>query len=425
MSHVVLLESSRAGIQVFEIAQRKGIRTTLITSGKFDWLYPEPERQRLHALATEVVRVGDSQDAVQVAAALRDCHRRRPVDAVFSTLQMCVYPAAEAAHAVGLRGTRLEGIRNARDKARCRELLAAHGVASVKHALVRDVDRALAALQEIGYPAIIKPTTGVAKLLTAIVQGPQDVVAHFEQAERERTGLIDGLTYDVGLEFIVEQLAVGPLFSIEVGIGEQGEWMPLAIVRRKTARTNAILELGSTIPSGLSDDEYERAANYAKQVAQALGLGVGMYHVEFIFTLDGPLLVEVNPRIAGGTIPDLIRTATDVNLFEVLLDIHLGKRIGLGRLLAHTACSQTYLCAADDCVVREDLPTDWFERFRHRIVTGRCDIAPGKQLRAHRNNFGAYGIFSVTAPSYESAREQARQVHGEIMSTLELELLEE
>jgi biotin carboxylase len=425
MSHVVLLESSRAGIQVFEIALRKGIRTTLVTSGKFDWLYPESERQRLHALATEVVHVGDSQDAAQVEAALRDCHRRHPVDAVFSTLQMCVYPAAAAAHAAGLRGTRLEGIRNARDKARCRELLAAHGVASVRHALVHDVDRALAALKDVGYPAIIKPTTGVAKLLTTIVHGPQDVIAHFEQAERERDALIDGLTYDVGFEFIVEQLAVGPLFSIEAGIGEQGEWMPLAIVRRKTARANAILELGSTIPSGLSDDEYERAADYAHQVARALGLGVGMFHIEFIFTREGPRLVEVNPRIAGGTIPDLIRTATNVNLFEVLLDIHLGKYIGLRRLSAHTACSQTYLCAADDCTVRPDLPADWFEQFRGRIVTGRSDIAPGKQLKAHRNNFGAYGIFSVTAPSYESAREEARRVHGEIMSALELELLEE
>ena len=425
MSHVVLLESSRAGIQVLEIALRKRVRVTLITSGKFDWLYPGAERQRLHALAAEVVHVDDSQDAAQVEAALRACHLRHPVDAVFSTLQMCVYPAAEAAHAAGLCGTDLDGIRNARDKARCRELLAAHGVASVRHALVGDVDRALAALRDIGYPAIIKPTTGVAKLLTTIVHCPEDVVAHFAQAGVERAGLVDGLTYDVGLEFIIEQLAVGPLFSIEVGIGKHDEWMPLAIVRRKTARSNAIIELGSTMPSGLGDDEYERAAAYAHQVAVALGLGIGMFHVEFIYTRNGPLLVEVNPRIAGGTIPDLIRTATDVNLFEVLLDIHLGKRIGLRRLAAHTACSQTYLCSASDCTVREDLPSDWFEQFRGRIVAGRSDIAPGKQLKAHRNNFGAYGIFSVTAPSYETAREEARRVHGDIMCALELELLEE
>lgn len=425
MSHVVLLESSRAGIQVFELASRKGVRATLITSGKFDWLLPESERDRLHGLATEVIRVADSQDAKQVEAALRSCHHRHPVDAVFSTLQMCVFPAAEAAQAAGLCGMRLDGICNARDKARCRELLATHGVASVRHALVRDVDAALAALERIGYPAIIKPSTGVAKMLTTIVQGPEEVVEHFCRAAAEHAGLVEGLAFDVGLEFLVEQLAIGPLFSIEVGISDHGEWMPLAIVRRKTARRNVILELGSTMPSGLSDHEYETAASYAQQVSTALGLGAGMYHMEFIYTREGPLLVEVNPRIAGGTIPDLIRTSTGVNLFEVLLDIHLGQRIGLRRLEPHIACSQTYLCAASDCTVREDLPYDWFEQFRDRIVTGRSDIVPGKQLKAHRNNFGAYGIFSVTAPSYETAREAARQVHGEIMSALALELLEE
>ncbi|WP_431825855.1 hypothetical protein [Burkholderia sp. F1] len=38
---------------------------------------------------------------------------------------------------------------------------------------------------------------------------------------------------------------------------------------------------------------------------RALGLDIGMFHMEFIHTEQGPRQIEVNLRIAGGTIPDL------------------------------------------------------------------------------------------------------------------------
>ncbi|GAB3260441.1 ATP-grasp domain-containing protein [Chitinimonas naiadis] len=424
MSHLVFIESTRAGIQMFDIARRLGVRTTLLTSGKFDWLYPPADRQRLHALADQVITIADTQCVDDIAMALRRCHTQHPVSAVLSTLQMCTLPAAEAARLAGLRGTRVEGIRNARDKPQCRRLLAAIGIPSVAHAVVRDTQQALAELEHIGYPAIIKPITGLGKCLTTIVHKPEDVAPHFDQAVAGHSALASGLQQDVGLEFLVESLAEGPLYSIEVGIGDHDEWMPLAIVRRKTARHNPVLELGSTMPSGLSDAQQQEAADYARRVAQALGLGIGLFHVEFIYTAQGPRLVEVNPRIAGGSIPDLIHTATGVNLFEVLLRIFLGERLGLNQLPTHIACSQTYLCALKDCTIREDLPIDWLDRFRSRNVAGRTEIWAGRRLKAHDTNFDAYGMVSVTAPSYQLAVDYANTVHGDIMKMLDVALVE-
>ncbi|KVT60150.1 ATP-grasp domain-containing protein [Burkholderia ubonensis] len=424
MSHVAILETTRTGIQIFDIARMHGIRTTFITSGKFDGLYPTEERDRLHKLASEVIHVADSHDVEQVASALRASHARHAIDAVFSCLALCAFPAAEAAYAVGLRGTNPVGVQNARTKSRCRELLQSHGIPSVGHAVVRTVEQAFDALTSIGYPAIIKPVTGVAKFLTTLVRQPDDVKRHFAEATANYAGLDDYLRNDVALEFIVEELAIGPLYSLEVGMSERDEWMPLAIVRRKTARSNPVLEVGSTMPSGLDDIQYQAVSDYGRRVMRALELDIGMFHMEFIYTEQGPRLIEVNPRIAGGTIPDLIHTATGVNLFDVLLKIYLGEGVGLGRLPTHVACSQTYLCAERDCVVKENLSTDWFEPFRDRIVAGRADIWPGRKLTAHSNNFGAYGMVSVTAPSYELAIEKASSVHRDIMNTLDLALLE-
>ncbi|WP_321887636.1 ATP-grasp domain-containing protein [Paraburkholderia bannensis] len=424
MSHVAILETTRTGIQLFAIARERGVRTTFITSGKFDSLYPAGERDRLYSLSSEVIHVADSQNVDLVASALRVCHAQHPIDAVFSCLALCAFPAAEAAFAAGLRGTSPIGVQNARTKPLCRALLQAHGIPSLAYAVVHTVDQAFDALESIGYPAIIKPVTGVAKFLTSIVQTPRDVERHFAESKASYVGLNDYLRKDVALEFIVEELAVGPLYSLEVGVSEVDEWMPLAIVRRKTARINPVLEVGSTIPSGLDEIQYRTVSEYGRRIMQALQLDIGIFHMEFIYTEHGPRLIEVNPRIAGGTIPDLVRTATGVNLFEILLKIYLGDKVGVDRLRTHLACSQTYLCAEKDCIVDENLSSDWFERFRDQIIDGRADIRAGQKLNAHSNNFGAYGVVSVTAQSYELAVEKASSVHRDIMSTLNLALLE-
>jgi biotin carboxylase len=349
---------------------------------------------------------------------------RHPIDAVLSTLHQFVEPAALAARRLGVRAVSPEGIRAARDKARCREILREHQIPSARHAVVRSVEDARAALREIGYPAILKPTTGVGKVLTTIVHDEPEVIEHFANAARSYDELRPGVKAEITLEFVLEELIRGPLYSLELGVSAHGEYAPFAIPKRKVGKHNAILELGSTTPGDLSDAEYDAAAEYGIRVVKALGLDLGIFHLEFIYAADGPRLVEVNPRIAGGALPDLIRAATGEDLFEYLIRIYAGEHLRVGRLPSTAATSHTYIAALEDCVVRDDLPPDWFEPFKPRIISGSVDVVAGQRLRRMDGNYDLYGVVRVTAEDYAAAIRRTEELRREVEAQLGIKLVE-
>jgi formate-dependent phosphoribosylglycinamide formyltransferase (GAR transformylase) len=424
MSHLVFVEITRPGIQALEQAVRRGHTVTRLTSHKFDWLLRPEDHEALGQLGCTTLTIGDSQNADRVEEGLRECLKREPVDAVLSVLHQCVTPAAIAAHRLGLRATSAQGVLNARDKGRCRDLLREHRIPSVRHRVADSADEARAFAAEIGYPVIVKPATGMAKVLASIVEDEAALLRYFEHVAQRRDSLERGVKEELNEHFIVEELAQGPLYSIELAADTRGNWAALTIIKRKTGRRNAVLEMGSTVPSDLDDVRYDQAERYAISVAKVLGLDLGIFHVEFIMTLDGPRLVEVNPRIAGGAIPDLVRTATGVNLFELLVRLYEGEPLPMKRLPCVAAASHTFLTARDDCVVRADLAPDWFEAYRPRLHSGYADIRPGQALRRMDGNYDVYGVVRVTAPSYGQAVVECEELRREIEQTLQIPLVE-
>jgi biotin carboxylase len=424
MAHLVFVESTRPGIRALEVAKQLGHDVTYVTAHQMDWLFREVDQANLRRHADRVIEVSDSHDPDVLTVALRALAAIQPIDAVLSTLHQFVEPCAIAARRLGVRGTSVEGIHNARDKARCRDILHQRNIPSVRHAVVRSAEEALAALRDIGYPAILKPTTGVGKVLTTMVHDEAEVREHFAHAGRAYDELRAGVRAEITLEFVLEQFAQGPLYSIELGVSAHGEHVAFAILKRKVGKHNPVLELGSTIPGDLSDAEYDTATAYATEVVQALGLDLGIFHIEMIYTAQGPRLVEVNPRIAGGAIPDLVRTATGGDLFEYLIKIYAGQPIGISRLTCTGATSHTFLAAFADCVVRPDLPVDWFEPFRTRIASGSADIAPGQALRRMDGNYDLYGVVRVTAADYAAAVRATEQLRLDVEAQLGVKLVE-
>ncbi len=424
MSHLVFVEITRPGIQAIEQAVLQGHKVTRLTSHKFDWLLRQEDFQTLTRLGCATLSIADSQHAQSVEAGLRECLRNGPIDAVLSVLHQCVAPACFAARTLGLRATSANGVLNARDKGRCRDMLAERQIASVRYKTAANADEALEAADAIGYPVIIKPATGMGKVLTAIVRDKNALLLHFEQSVQKRDALERGIKDELNEQFIVEEVAQGPLYSAEIAADLHGNWSALTIVKRKTGLLNPVLEMGSTVPSGLDTAQYAQAERYAISVTKALGLDLGIFHLEFIMTADGPRLVEVNPRIAGGAIPDLVRTATGVNLFEILVRLFNGEPLPIERLPHIAAASHTFLTARQDCVVRADLAPNWFDTFLPRLHSGYADISPGQKLRGMDGNYDVYGVVRISAPTFEEATAQCEALRCEIAQLLQVQLTE-
>ena len=97
--------------------------------------------------------------------------------------------------------------------------------------------------------------------------------------------------------FLVKEVAVGPLYSVEVATDGRS--------RNK---------LGSTMPTGLSPQGQRELGDYLVQICAALGLNLGIFHAEAILTEDGFRLMGEPParrsrsrRDPGGDGPEPLR----------------------------------------------------------------------------------------------------------------------
>ena len=414
MTHVAMIESTSPGVHAFEAAQRRGYRTTFVRSrGAHEVLYQGALADRVFGAADEIIEVTDSADEAVLERALRDLHARHPIDAVITTWQASVVPLAHAARNLGLRFTDERAARFGAQKDLGRQRLVEAGVPSIAFAMVHDRAGARAASERIGFPLVVKPTCGVGKLFTQIVRDPaqlDEAVRAYEEDRRTAPSVLQR-GFDHGL--LLEEHMQGRMVSAEVGVSGGAPFV-IAVTARRRARHNEILELGSTMPAPLSDDDEAATRAYALDVTRAFGLDVGMFHVEIMLTPNGPRLIELNPRIAGGSLPQALGRSLGASLFDLLLDIHLGLPLRLPTAPPIPLAMIRFASRDGGVVAPHDL--GWLADYEANLVELSFTAKPGQVVPAATGNLDYFGTMMIRAET--AARADA--IADEILDRLSL-----
>ncbi|MFI5661926.1 acetyl-CoA carboxylase biotin carboxylase subunit family protein [Streptomyces sp. NPDC051684] len=419
------METSGSGVNAIEYAKQAGHTVTYLYSTLYDFTASPDQRKLARKLADHALEVHDMSSTESLLEAVHAAGiRTSDVDAVLSTLAFCAAQAAQLADRIGARGTPLPAVTAARDKGRCREVLRDAGIPSLEFRVVRSRQEALSAAAEIGYPVIIKPVLGVAKAATTIVRTPDEVNAHFAGLTDSLQGMATGMSAHIDERFIVEQLAIGDLCSVEVA-AVNGTFVPLATTLQKTGAHNPVLELGCTTPADFPPAQQKELEEYAVKVCRALGLDLGIFHTEVMHTAAGFRLTEVNPRMAGGALPETVNAVADRNMFEILVDLYAGEAAPPEPLRLDGAASHSVLGAATPAAVSEDLPPDWFRAFEDRLHSGWAHVEPGGILIAMQGNFDRFGMIRAVAENADAARAACGAVKTDIERELGVPLVAE
>ncbi|WP_197995983.1 ATP-grasp domain-containing protein [Streptomyces buecherae] len=346
------------------------------------------------------------------------------VDAVLSTLSYGAQAAADLAARIGARGTSPAGTLAARDKGECRRILRAREVPSVGCRVVTDAAEALEAAKTIGYPVIVKPVLGIGKAVTSIAHDPSAVRAHFAAAVTARDGLTEGMARQLDERYLVEELVPGDLYSVEVA-ASGGCLVPLVWASRKVSQENPVLELGCTVPSGLSTADEAALGRYAVEVCRALGLDLGIFHVEVMHTPSSFRLIEVNPRLTGGSLPDTISAVAGVDIFALLVDLFLGRPLPDDPLPLEGSASHSFLAASQKSTVPAHLPDDWATPFLGRLHSGYAQVRAGDVVPPMRTNFDSFGMLRALARTPAEAEAACSAVKADIEGLFGFTLLAE
>jgi biotin carboxylase len=299
-----MVESNTTGTgRMFAVAARaRGLRPVLLAR--------RPERYPWVAEDGVEAARADTTDAESVVAVARATAGPAGVAGVVTSSEYFVAVAARAARRLRLPGADPVAMDRCRDKRRQRAALAGAGVPVPAGAAAGSPQEAAAAGSAIGFPVVVKPPDGTGSRGVRLCRNAAEVAAH--TAALLATGQ-DERGHPSLPAVLVEEYVDGPEFSVETFGADV-----VGMTAKHLGPLPSFVETGHDFPAPL------RAGAVAQAAIAALGLGFGPAHTEIRLGAGGPVVIEVNARLAGGRIPTLVRLATGVDLIGATVDAVTG-----------------------------------------------------------------------------------------------------
>jgi biotin carboxylase len=419
--HIVFVDTNVVGLKALRAAKRRGHTVTFVCSRAFSQIIGGADAARGPDLSDEVVEIESSLDDGELLDAVLRIHAGRPVDRLITVLEPCAHMVASLARRLGLVGPDPEAVALAQDKAACRARIAADGIASVPFAVVTDAAAAKAAAPRLGYPMIAKPKRGSASLRARKILRAEDLDEYFSTLDAPLS-VASGVVAAMSSETILESYVEGPLFSAEVAAGG-GEVVPLMLSWRKRCIADPSIELGTVMPAPVDADATRSMLDYAVDVVRSLGLDLGIFHIELIFGPDGPVLVEVNPRIMGGNIPTVFHLCTDVDAFDLLLDLYVENAMpdACRRVAPRRGAATRSVGPSVAGRITPTLPAGWDAPFRSELAATSFVPSPGMPLEPMTSTYWSRH-FQLVRPGPVEASLMAEWVISVTAEATKLEL---
>ncbi|MFJ8164235.1 pyridoxal-phosphate dependent enzyme [Streptomyces sp. NPDC096136] len=312
--HLLFVESNTTGTGMLALERARELDTVPVL------LTADPDRYRgLAETGAEVVRCDTNSDAA-LRAAVQERFRREEIAGVTTTSDFYVPAAARIARWLGLPGNAPEAVAVCRDKSALREGLRAAGVRQPRYSLVREPAGAAAAVARTGLPCVVKPADDSGSTNVLLCADEAEVRAQIERILAVDTN-VRGMP--TARTVLVEEYLDGPEYSVEM-FGGDGQTVCVGITAKSVTAGPHFVEHRHLFPAPLPAATAQLITDTVTAALDAAGIRLGATHTEVKLTADGPALVEINPRPAGGMIPELIRLATGVDLLDAQLRAALG-----------------------------------------------------------------------------------------------------
>ena len=265
-----------------------------------------------------VADVGEIVDFGDVAA-VAEVGRRHDVKGVMTfAADRAVPVVAGAANALGLPGIGTEAAHLMTNKIAMRRRLADAGVAQPRFAALRHVREIRAAVEAVGFPAVLKPSDSAGQRGLFLVLSIDDIERHLHAALAQSTdeeAILE--SYHSGLEVNGLLVARGGDVTV-ITLSD----------RRRPPGIGFGVALAHIYPSTLYGDALAEVERVGRATVHALGLEDGIAYPQVIWGDDGVArLIEVAARIPAGQMDSVARYGVGVDLIQIALRQALGQTV--------------------------------------------------------------------------------------------------
>ena len=247
---------------------------------------------------------------------LKMLSRKAVISGVFSSSEYFIENAAMMAREWNLPGADPASLRVCRNKGTQRRSLHAAGLNTPRFVVVNSVEAAVAALKTTKLPAVVKPTLGSGSVGVKLCRTPAEAAAHADLLLQQK---VNERGMPLPAEILVEEYVTGDEFSVEILGGKI-----IGITRKHVSREPFFVETGHDFPAAIPPGTRQQISTTVRRALQQMGLVWGPAHIELRLTDAGPTIIEINPRLAGGFIPEIVRLALGVDMIDETLKMVVG-----------------------------------------------------------------------------------------------------
>ncbi|MFE4577676.1 ATP-grasp domain-containing protein [Streptomyces chartreusis] len=346
-------------------AARLGLDVTVLTD--------QPAAHRRAHPDIEVLEC-DVRDFRAVISRVSTHHRP---DAVFTNSDHLQTQAALAADYFGLPGKDWRAALRCKDKAEMRRRLAVAGVDTVWSTELTEP----LAPGDAPYPCVLKPREGVASEDVVLVDGPEELVAHAKEILERRPGAA----------LLVEEYLPGDLFTLET-LGDGRVRHVLGGFRTELSPPPHFIEESLTFVPAHPGPV---VAQVLEQL-DALGVGFGACHTEFVVHAGRARIIEVNYRAIGDQCDLLLARLLEIPLFEHILRTHLGEPLPADLGARRDGAARLDYPCADRAGTLVDAPPATELDVEGVHLTYRPLRAVGERHELYRTNRDYLGVLRAT-----------------------------
>ena len=353
-----------------------------------------------------VVDISDTAAVVRVA-------RELAVSGVVTAASDVAVPAvSEVVRALGLRGLPPDVAQRCRDKLQCAKSLRAQGQAVPQTLAVDDLAEAEAAAHALGgYPLITKPRSGGGGRGVSLVRSHAELAPALACARR---------AYGPGQQGVLIQEFVG---GESVGVEAffvSGE-LAAAFVLDDQFEPGYISPVGHSLPPSLSAASVQAVEDAVAGFGRALGLRDGPANFDLRFERGRVVLLEINPRLGGNSITDLVRSAYGVDLAEATVCAALGHDPLpiLARKVLQPTAARLILKHAHGVVRMRDSLSELAARTG--VLSLDVLVSDGQPAHVRVDEWTILGRTLVHAASAAEAAELAHQITRDAADRIELD----
>ena len=242
--------------------------------------------------------------------------------------------AARIAARLGLSFHKIEAADLARDKHRVRQVCAGAGIPGPRFARIESVSDLETAASVTGFPAVVKPVSGVGSVQAFRVRDLVELrAAHARIADEvSQVRGAEGGNLSSDRDWFALMWSGAPHLVLESWIEGKKYDVDLLLDEGRVVYAHAtddlepcgLRDVRRVAPSGLLPRDEGELIDHAAACVRAIGFRRGAFNVEVKRTTSGPCMIEVNGRLGGYSTTDIHREVWGVDLVEQWLRLSLG-----------------------------------------------------------------------------------------------------